>query len=210
MSENDTQLSFDLFSLSFNQLFEIYFPIKKIKFNKNVHRKEPFMTVGLIISRRTKIRLSSISIKQPTQMNKINLKNYKNIYNKVIRESKRIYFEEALEKNKSNLRKSWQLLKEATRKHNNESSSIKQININNLIVEDEKVIAEHFNNYFTTIADSIAKDINPTDQPPDVFLTDHPSQFNITPVSSQRIIEIVRLFEPKCSKDKDNLSNSFI
>ena len=47
MNENNPQLSFDMFLDRFNSLYEVHFPLRKIRFNKNIHKKEPFMTKGI-------------------------------------------------------------------------------------------------------------------------------------------------------------------
>lgn len=162
-----------------------------------------------MVSRRKKLELSAISIKTPTPLNKEKFKNYKNMYNKVIREAKKLYYAQALKENKSNLKKTWEILREALRKLN-DKSSIVQLNIDDNIIEDQAVIADEFNKYFTDIAEKIAEEINPTDRPPDDFLHEQNSEFRMVPAGPQKIIEIVNKLESKTSKDQYNLSNVLI
>ena len=208
-AEENANDGFNNFLKVFEDLFEIYFPVKKTKFNKNVHKKEPFISSGLMVSRRKKLELSAISIKTPTPLNKEKFKNYKNMYNKVIREAKKLYYAQALKENKSNLKKTWEILREALRKLN-DKSSIVQLNIDDNIIEDQAVIADEFNKYFTDIAEKIAEEINPTDRPPDDFLREQNSEFRMVPAGPQKIIEIVNKLESKTSKDQYNLSNVLI
>ena len=53
-SSDDTNIAFELFWTDFNALFELNFPEKTVKFNKNLHPKQPFLTKGLLISRKNK------------------------------------------------------------------------------------------------------------------------------------------------------------
>ncbi len=61
--------SFNNFSRTFNDLYELRFPERKIKFNKNFHKIQKWMTQGLLVSRLTKIKLGKNSIKMPTHEN---------------------------------------------------------------------------------------------------------------------------------------------
>ena len=82
----------------FNSLYEVHFPLRKIRFNKNIHKKEQFMTKGLLISRQRKLLLSSHLVKHPSADNRRKFKEFRTMYNKLIRAAKKVYFEESLEK----------------------------------------------------------------------------------------------------------------
>jgi hypothetical protein len=56
----DAQMAFNIFSDIFNNLFELHFPFRTIKFNKNIHKKDPWMSRGLLISRLQKLKLSAL------------------------------------------------------------------------------------------------------------------------------------------------------
>ena len=71
------------------------------------------MTQGLLVSRLSKIKLHKISIQSPSTMNIERYKKFRNIYNSVMRASKKLYFEKNLKLAKKNPKKSWQLIKEA-------------------------------------------------------------------------------------------------
>ena len=50
------------------------------------------------------------------------------------------------------------------------NSDISEMECNGVRTNDSAEIAELLNTHFTTIAEKIAEDINPTDRPPDSFL----------------------------------------
>jgi hypothetical protein len=61
----NVQESFNLFSQTFNDLYEMRFPERKIKFNKNVHKIEKWMTQGLLVSRLPKLNLAKSLLNTP-------------------------------------------------------------------------------------------------------------------------------------------------
>ena len=114
-----------LFWNNFHTLqFTLPFTIKKI--NKNVHGFHPWMTKGLLISRCKKISLCKSSIKHPSA-NIISIyKNYRNLYAKIIRASKKLFYEQQLAKYQSDCKKTWQILRKAINNSNKSVNSIKK------------------------------------------------------------------------------------
>jgi hypothetical protein len=70
------------------------------------------MTNGLLISRNTKNVHHKTSIVDPTAANITKYKNFKTIYQRVIRAAKKHYFTSKLEANASNPKKTWETLNE--------------------------------------------------------------------------------------------------
>ena len=77
----------------FHTLFELYFPMKKMKFNKNKHKINNYMTKGLLISRNNKIILQKKAIAKPNLFYNA-YKNYRNIFNRTIRLSKQMFLDD--------------------------------------------------------------------------------------------------------------------
>jgi hypothetical protein len=69
----------------------MYVPTVTVRLNRNYHRVNDFMTKGLMISRRNKVRLLKISLVEPTVENTSKFKAYRNLYNKLIRIAKKQY-----------------------------------------------------------------------------------------------------------------------
>jgi len=139
--EEDSQIAYNVFSDIFFNLYEIHFPKREIKFNKKFHNLEPWMSKGLLVSRLEKIRLASLSSKHPTALNLQNYKNYRNLFNKLLRCAKKLYFEKELAKNVSNLKKTWEIIKSATNSCRSNINSISKLTINNVSVTDPFQIA---------------------------------------------------------------------
>jgi hypothetical protein len=61
LEEDDPQLSYNLFSDTFFNLYNLHFPLREIRFNVNKHSVEPWMSKGLLTSRAKKLELASLS-----------------------------------------------------------------------------------------------------------------------------------------------------
>ena len=205
----DPQIAYNKFSDTLFGLLDIGIPLSSKKFNKNFHKIESWMTVGLLVSRRTKIGLEKINFKNPSAESLQTLKNFRNLYNKVLRAAKKKYFENELRLNQSNAKKSWELIRSAMNKKNVKSSTISHIVINNSVVSDPQEMANHFNSFFTSVSSVIVNEINPTDHPPDLdFDANSPPLFSFTenPITEKELIEATHQLQNKKTLDMDGIS----
>ncbi len=76
---NDTQAAYDYFSERFFLLHQLYFPLGTKKFNIKYHKKDPWFTSGLLVSRREKFRLEKLAIRTCSHVNIDKFKKYRNI-----------------------------------------------------------------------------------------------------------------------------------
>ena len=198
-STNDPQLAFSNFSDTFLTLYNLNIPATTKKFNKNIHKIEPWITSGILTSRRKKIALSKSHFSSPSPLSLSQLKLFRNLYNKIIRAAKKMYFENELLANQSNLKKSWALIRLALNKKHSKDSSISKILVNNKEISDPEEIANNFNIFFSSVAATIVEDINPSDKPPDKLSNDTVPlfKFSDSPVTGTEIIEATKLLQSK-------------
>ena len=81
--------------------------------------------------------------------------NYRVARNKavaMIRSAKRKFFFNAFEENKGNSREIWKTIRTLTRSGKNRRD-INSINIGEAVIDDQKLMAQHFNAHFSSIAD---------------------------------------------------------
>jgi hypothetical protein len=90
---------------TYMELFELFFPKKKVRFNKNIHKASPFMTAGLLVSRKTKNDLYTIQLSNNSPENVTKCKTYKQNYFKIVRAAKKLYFKHKLQDNTKNPKK---------------------------------------------------------------------------------------------------------
>ena len=82
----------------FYTAFEQYFPLKVMKLNKSTFPIMPFMTKGLLVSRSRKLKLDLIRKNNPSVENNQSYKSYLNLYSKLIRLSKKKYYDDQFSK----------------------------------------------------------------------------------------------------------------
>ena len=210
LNQDDTQSAYDNFYGIFNRLYTHHFPIKNIRFDKNIHNIEPFMSRSILKSRKTKFELAEIKLRLPTESNISKYNLYRKCYDKVIRAAKKLYFKQSLEQNKNNLRKTWNILREAIRKKNDKTSLINEISSDGLLISNSKDMSNKFNEYFTNVADNITNNLNPSDRDCSYYLTESNSNFLFEQINSYDLVKIVSGLESKASQDMFGLSNNLI
>ena len=208
----DPQAGLDSFLPIFKEMFDLHFPETSKKFNKNFHCKEKWMSSGLLVSRRNKLHLCSLSIKMPSASNIAKFKLFRNIYNTTIRAAKKHYFDTELKKTQKNLKQNWKILKEAIRSNKSKSNSVDFLIINGIGSSDPKLIAECFNLHFSTMAANVASKIEPTDKPPDAFCKKFDCSFISAhlPISLKELLDATNALQSKNSTDINGYSSSFL
>jgi len=213
--ERDCSIAFDIFLETFLFFFDTHFPIIKTTFNKNLHKKEKWMTKGLMTSRITKMRLQKKNYNEPSDINKANYKIFRNIYNRTVREAKKLYYHNKLSENKDNPKKTWQLLNEITGKSQSQSS-IQSLTTETGITSDKKIMATQFNNFFANIALEIAEKINlplpprPVDEPVPEINEDRLFNMSKIPLQQGELVNAVSKLSPKKSLDSNGLNMCFL
>jgi hypothetical protein len=105
LSTEDTNNSCNNFWETFKSLFNIHFPLTTVKGNRNTVKMNDFMTKGLLISRSTKNKLHKKHLINPSPENTRSYKTYRNIYNTLIRKSRKLFYLHKLNIHKRNPKK---------------------------------------------------------------------------------------------------------
>ena len=212
LSSPATQTSYDNFHGTFFDLFNFHFPLSKKKFNKNFNKKDPWMSAGLLTSRRRKNSLFKQSLKTSCPSARLSYVIYRNAYTKLVRLMKKLFFENEFRKHSNNLKETWKTLKLAIRKNKLKNSSILSICVNGIQISDGKIMADKFNEHFTYMASKIAEKIIPTDRPPDLYSTPTIFAFKLATISitPSELSEQVKKLQTKTSTDMFGLSSSLL
>jgi hypothetical protein len=121
-NDQDVDSSFEKFWSLFHALYNEHFPITSIKFNRNKHKINGFMTEELLSARRIKLNLHRTARSTKSQADHDQYVAYRNYYNALLRQSKQKYYTDNFNLNVKNAKRSWELLKEAanlTKSHSN-------------------------------------------------------------------------------------------
>ena len=114
---------------------------------------------------------------------------YKNKLSKSLRNAERKYFHDLLEKHRSDIRASWNVLKSIINR--NKKERLLQ-GLRNKVIENPEAIADKFNEFFINIGPTLAKDIPSSDRTPSDYLHNriHESFF-FAPVLENEILMII-------------------
>ena len=206
LTNQDVNESYDIFWNDLHMIFELHFPLINVKFNRNVHKKNNFMTKGLLVSRNTKNNLHKKALIDP-RLNE-QYKNYRNIYNSLVRISKQKNLEDNFRKHSKSPKRTWDLLKETTFGEKCKNN-LSEIIVNGQSKTSSKDISEEFNDFFTSIGQSISNNVIPTSKTPESYLNDFDPQktkFNLGNTGQMHVLDIIKSFDSKASPDIDGLS----
>ena len=202
----DVNLAYNSFYDIFKTFFDLHFPVKKVKFNKNFHPRQPFMTQGLLQSRKTKLELAKKAKFQPSPLNSLNYKVYRNLYNKHISCAKKMYFEQKLSNCGRNSKRTLDTLKEALNLKPSKNNNIDKIEVNGQVLTSENLIANSFNKHFSSVGLKTVHNIPPSPRTPESYLHPPlPGSIFINPVTSFEIIDILSALDGKRSLDIDDI-----
>ena len=213
-SFDGTQDAYDHFSETFFTLYNLYFPECSKYLNKNLHSIFPWMTKGLLVSRSRKILLHKISLKNPSPNSVLIYKNFRNFYAKVLKASKKLYFQNQLLKHQSDCKKTWEILRKAINNSNKSNNSIQSIIHNGVSTDDSFTMAEKFNEFFANIALKIVEDVHPVSEKvttsPPKSAPSFSFNFSDDPLTPSEIQETIELLQNKKTVDSDGISSAFI
>jgi len=203
LHNNDAQNAYTMFVNKITELYNQAFPVKTINpVNRPIN---PWMTNGIKNSIKYKNKLYVFYSKKNTVYNEIRYKLYKNRLKHIIVSAKKSYYQKLLLENKTNLRKSWSILKEMIGKNHKQPCNI-QFLIDDRIVTDKNVIVNEFNDFFANIGASLAQNIPVTQAKPCTFLKgNYNSSFYVSPVIEQELCTVIsKLRNSACGLDDLN------
>jgi hypothetical protein len=204
----DTQQSYSKFHQIYSDTFNSCFPFKKPK--TPYHERLPWLTDGIKKAIKTKHALYNKQLLRPNPTNVKKYKSYRNKLNTIIRNAERQYFESQLITNKSNLRKTWQIINMAINRKKTTKQKIESLNINGHKTQNPTSIAEHFTTYFTNIGNCLDKKIPISTTDPTSFIPNfNPNCIFLRPCIRDEVLSIIGKLK-HCALGWDNIPTSLI
>jgi hypothetical protein len=209
--EENVDSSFDCFWNMFSALYDEHFPLTYVKFNKNKHRINGYMTDELLESRNVKLSLYKKAIKTKNPEDHAIYIQHRNAYNTLLRQSKQKYYRDNLMKNVKNSKRTWDLLKEAANL-NKSTANVDKIEKNGLLISDPIEIANEFNDFFTNIGVEIAKSVKTTVKKAEEYMPIlHDVQdLDLGSTNQVHICDIIKSLKSKGSCDIDGISTKLL
>ena len=160
---DDPSLSFDIFHNTVSDLLDKHAPLKKLSKSKKRKKSNPWITKGILtsIDKRDNLRKCYLKEKDPF-LKSLLLESFKKYRNRIVslcKMSKSNFFHKFFSNNQKNIGKVWEGVKSLISLRSSASPPPTCINVGNTLITDTAVVSNSFNKYFTSIAESIRKNI---------------------------------------------------
>ena len=145
LNETDTQSAYSKFHEVISTKYNACFPYRKLF--KKYYKNKPWLSAALKESIKIK-NILYIKSKKSGDSEKVTFyKKYRNKLNQLIRSAERKHFHDILLEHRSNLKKSWQVIKAVINKRKYTPVNTK-FKVNGATTNDGNVIANKFNSFF--------------------------------------------------------------
>lgn len=206
-STNDSNVAYHLFLKSLTSHIESCSYSSTLRSCEK--RLKPWMSNKLIklVKKREKLRL----LLKKRSNNKRLDKYYKNLCKTIklkILNCKDSYFSAQFIKNKGNARKEWKIINCILNKDLSDSSI--SLDIDNVVINDPVILADHFNKFFIKVSSSTAAPLNHSNISNFSYLNSQPFQqdsFFFDPISAFEIHKTISKLKNSNSSTSDNISS---
>ena len=191
--------------------FEESFPLREIHVNSKYIKREPWCTAGFLVSSLKKAKLFKKKLRTPSAANIDKYKKYNTVYNRVKRNMKLLYYKTAIEESRSDIKKTWTILKQAMGKMRNKSSLPQYFSINDTMISDRQQVAEGFNTFFTNVSVSTSHDVPLSNK---CFTSSMPQPLAdslfFDRITTSEILRVSKKLKPKTSFGHDKISTKIM
>ena len=209
--ENRPKQAFEKFFERLDVCGDMVFPIVEQKISKRVCPLKPWMTSGLLKSRRQKEKLAAKKMRCPTLTNIENYRVFNSIYNKIKRAAIKLYYEGKFQEHKRNVKGTWDTIREALGSRRNKEKLPNTFKIGDTVVTNAKSVASGFNDFFANIGKDLVNQISDSARNFREFLGERVVvDFIFAPLTPQIIYKIANKIKPKNSCGPDYISSKLL
>ena len=192
-----------------------HMPIKSVKFNKYKHKKNKWISKGIIKSIEIKDKLYKLMIQhtiddvEAHQYIKNTFNIYRNMLKKLIRQAKRLYYIATFARFKHNIKQTWKIIKESLNRSKRDALPNRFL-VGEQYIDDPKEIANAFNSYFINIGPSVASHIVTDVSYKDYLSENHTTTIKMKFVKEKAVDSIINKLKNKTSRRIDGISNQIL
>ena len=191
-----TNESYDQFMKKFSLIYDDCFPIK-VKEIRTKNLLSPWVAKGIKKSSKRKQKLYEKYLKKKSLENEKKYKDYRQLFEKIKKDSKKKYFQEKFGFYKNDIKNAWKTLKDVIVKTNiNENRLPKMIALENKELTDQKTIAEKFNEFYVNVRPNLASKIPQNNNDYKSYLPDITTVFDEQGLTEQELEEAVASLKP--------------
>lgn len=200
---DNTTNSFSIFHKIFQERHTMCCPL--VKANKKFTPVQPFMTKGLLKCRKVKDKMyRKCSLKRGTEA-WLKYTRYRQVYKETIKTAKRIFYEQEFANADKDTKKIWKVADRICGRSKAKGEGIGDIK--DCLNNQQK--CNKFNDFYTNIADSLAKDLPKAEVSHKEFLPKIKikSKFKPKDVNEKGVLKTIKGLKPKSSFSFDYVSN---
>ena len=193
-----------------------HLPTKLVRFRKCKHKKNKWITIGIINSIKYRDRLYKKLHYTPRDSNdyfitKQNLNTYNKMLRNTIRHAKKLYYLNCFKKFSSDIRKTWEQIKEVISGSSNTSHYPCKFLLNDVYITGADKIANEFNKYFINVGPKLISKVTlPNGSFKDYLNLPVMDSFQFQDIDSIAIGKIINDLKPKTSIGIDGLSSKLL
>ena len=214
---NDPNDNYDIFEKTILDAKSNYLAPKSVRFKKYKHKINPWITQGILNSIRYRDKLYRKFIKTDPNSHtylsmQLNLRTYKCLLKKAIRNAKIEYCATQFNNSKSNIRHTWSVVKEILNKCKNKRDFPEHFTVNGTNISNAVDISNHFNDFFANVGNKLVKIIKPQKgENIDSYLKQNIiSSFNFECIDVSTVQKIIKDLASKNSCGHDSISSKFL
>ena len=193
LNESDSQTAYSKFHEIISSNFSARFPYRKMA--KNITEINRGCQLHSRNQSNEKISYMLIVKKCGDPVLQCYYKKYRNKLNQLIKTAERKHYHDLLIEHKSNIKKSWQIIKFVINKRKYKMPCTK-CKSNGTIIDDGIDIANKFNNFFVNVGNTLAKSIRTSHKHPnDHIYCNVSNTFSLEPVTENEICKIIGTFK---------------
>ena len=209
---SDPCLAYNEFINTYNHYLDKNIPVKCVKFNRYKHRKESWMSKGLLKSIRIKDKLYQNFKYENNPLRKRNLeikyKTYRNKLNTLIRSAKKMHWEKLFRTSEKDTKTTWKNINLLLNRTSENSKTPEEIKWGNRSYNGPVNVVNALNDFFTNIGSSLADNIPNSQTDPKTYLpqVNFVNSFTLIPTTPEEVSKILKNMKPKSSSSHDKIS----
>ena len=212
----DTDLGFETFLRLFDKVLDRHAPFKQLTVKERKEKLKPWVTNGIKSSMKVRDKLYKQMIKTKCvnlkKQKETEFKKYRNKIVDLLKISKHSYYQRYFEENKKNFKAIWQGIHDIVySKKSKTTNSPSSIIIKGNTVTKPQDIAEHFNEFFTSIGKNLQENIPPTKKRYSNYLKNpNPDSFFISATTPEEVSDVIMTLKSNKSTGPNSIPTNIL
>jgi len=214
LNDKSPEEAYNVFGDMFDKIYNEALPLKTKKYKLHYNKHKPWITLSILNSIGKKNKMYKKYIITKSQQCKESYLKYKNKLTKVIKAAEKKYYFDKFNLVKDNIRDTWKLINNVLNDTvgTGQKPNVTKIKHNDVIIEDQKIIADKFNDYFVNIGQNLAKNIPNIANKSIKDTLPEPNKYSmfLTPCTADEITNTVKSLKNSKGIGVDGFSTSVI